>query len=174
MAVILALMLRPTYPGLKVYAFATPGKLLRGSVCFIYYSCHLVITWVVSAGLLSREAARYTESFVFTIGVGDDFVMRLSVESAENLRCKILQVLAACRLPKVLKSALICQTTTQTITLSSVLSPVSYYDQWIRLRSLRYTLQRFGIHLADGHVNGCAVSAGSVATSVRSTSHSFH
>ena len=76
-AVLLALMIRPTYPKLKVYAFATP------------------------AGLISREAARFTENFVFTLGVGDDFVMRLSVESIENLRCKILQVIAACRLPKV-------------------------------------------------------------------------
>lgn len=76
LAVLLAMILKPKYPDMKVYAFATP------------------------AGLLSREAARYTESFVFTIGVGDDFVMRLSVDSIENLRTQILEVLEACRLPK--------------------------------------------------------------------------
>lgn len=53
------------------------------------------------AGLLSREAARYTESFVMTIGIGDDFIMRLSVESFEDLRGQLFHVLQACRLPKV-------------------------------------------------------------------------
>lgn len=53
------------------------------------------------AGVLSREAARYTEGFVFTVGVGDDLVMRLSVESAENLRTKIMQTIHATKLPKV-------------------------------------------------------------------------
>lgn len=54
-----------------------------------------------SAGVLSREAARYTENFVFTVGVGDDLVMRLSVDSAENLRTKIMQTIHATKLPKV-------------------------------------------------------------------------
>lgn len=75
-AVLLAMIIKPKYPDVKVYSFATP------------------------AGLLSREAARYTESFCFTVGVGDDFVMRLSVDSVENVRTQILEVLEACRLPK--------------------------------------------------------------------------
>ncbi|CAH0394561.1 unnamed protein product [Bemisia tabaci] len=75
-SVLLAILLKPKYPDVKVYAFATP------------------------AGLLSREAARYTESFVMTIGVGDDFVMRLSIESAEDCRTNMLNVLQMCRLPK--------------------------------------------------------------------------
>lgn len=53
------------------------------------------------AGLISREAAKVSESFVFTVGVGDDFVMRLAVDSVENLRTGIVQVLQASRLPKV-------------------------------------------------------------------------
>lgn len=57
--------------------------------------------WIFSAGLISREAARVTESFVFTVGVGDDFVMRLGVDSVENLRTGIIQTLHATRLPKV-------------------------------------------------------------------------
>lgn len=68
--------LRPFYPDLQVFAYATP------------------------AGLLTREAARYTEAFVFTVGVGDDFVMRLSVESIENLRTMIIETIRACQLPK--------------------------------------------------------------------------
>ncbi|XP_025832678.1 sn1-specific diacylglycerol lipase beta [Agrilus planipennis] len=75
-ACLLALKIKPKYPDVKVYAFATP------------------------AGLLSREAARLTESFIFTIGVGDDFIMRLGVDSAENFRTGIIQVLHASRLPK--------------------------------------------------------------------------
>ncbi|KZC11064.1 Sn1-specific diacylglycerol lipase beta [Dufourea novaeangliae] len=74
--ILLAFLLRPTYPNLKVYAFATP------------------------AGLLSRNVARITEEFVLTIGVGDDFVMRLGVDSIENLRTALLIALQACRLPK--------------------------------------------------------------------------
>lgn len=53
------------------------------------------------AGVLSREAARLTESFIFTVGVGDDFVMRLGVDSIENVRTGIIQTLHATRLPKV-------------------------------------------------------------------------
>lgn len=68
--------LRSKYPDLQVFAYATP------------------------AGLLTREAARYTEAFVFTVGVGDDFVMRLSVESIENLRTMIIETIRACQLPK--------------------------------------------------------------------------
>lgn len=76
LAILLGLLIRPRYPDLRVYAFATP------------------------AGLLSREAARVTEEFVLTIGLGDDLVMRLSVESIENLRTSLLTTLRACRLPK--------------------------------------------------------------------------
>ncbi|CAK9804113.1 Diacylglycerol lipase-beta [Anthophora quadrimaculata] len=75
-SILLALLLRPRYPNLKVYAFATP------------------------AGLLSREVAKITEEFTLTIGVGDDLVMRLSVDSSENLRTSLLMTLRACRLPK--------------------------------------------------------------------------
>ncbi|XP_078053515.1 diacylglycerol lipase-beta isoform X2 [Augochlora pura] len=75
-SILLAFLLRPQYPNVKVYAFATP------------------------AGLLSREVARISEEFVFTIGVGDDFVMRLGVDSIENLRTSLVMTLQACRLPK--------------------------------------------------------------------------
>ncbi|XP_044755828.1 diacylglycerol lipase-beta-like [Coccinella septempunctata] len=75
-ATLLAFKLRSRYSDLKVYAFSTP------------------------AGLISREAAKVSESFVFTVGVGDDFVMRLGVDSVENLRTGIIQVLQASRLPK--------------------------------------------------------------------------
>lgn len=68
--------LRPKYSDLRVYAYATP------------------------AGLLSRDAARYTESFVFTVGVGDDFVMRLGVDSIENLRTSVIETIRACKFPK--------------------------------------------------------------------------
>lgn len=75
-AILAAARLRPKFPDLQVFAYATP------------------------AGLLTREAARYTEAFVFTVGVGDDFVMRLSVESIENLRTMIIETIRACQLPK--------------------------------------------------------------------------
>nr|CAD7445795.1 unnamed protein product [Timema bartmani] len=52
------------------------------------------------AAVLTRDAARLTESFCFSVGLGDDFVMRLSVDSTENLRTNILDALHRCRLPK--------------------------------------------------------------------------
>lgn len=76
-SILIGAKLRAKYPDLRVYAFATP------------------------AGLLSRDAARVTESFVFTVGVGDDFVMRLCVESVENIRTNVIETLRACKLPKV-------------------------------------------------------------------------
>jgi sn1-specific diacylglycerol lipase len=54
-----------------------------------------------TAAVLSREAARYTEEFTFTLGVGDDFAMRLSIDSAEDLRTTLHHVLQASRIPKV-------------------------------------------------------------------------
>lgn len=77
-SILIGAKLRQKYPDLRVYAFATP------------------------AGLLSREAAKETESFVFTVGVGDDFVMRLCVESVENIRTNVIETLRACKLPKVM------------------------------------------------------------------------
>ncbi|CAL7933804.1 unnamed protein product [Xylocopa violacea] len=74
--ILLAFLLRPRYPFLIVYAFSTP------------------------AGLLTREAARAAEEFALTIGIGDDLVMRLSVDSVENLRTAKLMALRMCRLPK--------------------------------------------------------------------------
>lgn len=79
-SILIGAKLREKYPNVRVYAFATP------------------------AGLLSREAARVTESFVFTVGVGDDFVMRLCVESVENIRTNVIETLRACKLPKVRRS----------------------------------------------------------------------
>ncbi|XP_023316995.1 sn1-specific diacylglycerol lipase beta-like isoform X2 [Trichogramma pretiosum] len=76
LAVLLGTLIRPRYPYLRVYAFATP------------------------AGLLSREAAKVTEEFVLSMGLGDDLVMRLSVDSIENFRTSLLITLQACRLPK--------------------------------------------------------------------------
>lgn len=75
-AILLGAKLRSRYSDLRVYAFATP------------------------AGLLSRQAAQCTEAFAFTIGVGDDFVMRLGVDSIENLRTSLIETIRACKFPK--------------------------------------------------------------------------
>ncbi|XP_073981995.1 diacylglycerol lipase-beta-like isoform X2 [Rhodnius prolixus] len=75
-AILLGLLLRPTYPELKVYAFATPG------------------------GLLTKKAAEETEQFTMTVGLGDDFIMRLSIHNFEDLRSQMFNVLQSCRLPK--------------------------------------------------------------------------
>ncbi|BES97276.1 neural stem cell-derived dendrite regulator [Nesidiocoris tenuis] len=75
-SILLGLLLRPTYPELKVYAFSTPG------------------------GLVTRKLAEVTEEFAMTVGLGDDFIMRLSIQGFENLRTQLFNVLQSCRLPK--------------------------------------------------------------------------
>lgn len=77
LAILVGAKLRAKYRDLKVYGFATPS------------------------GLLTREAAKYTEQFVFTVVVGDDCISRISVEAVESLRTSILESLQSCRLPKV-------------------------------------------------------------------------
>jgi sn1-specific diacylglycerol lipase len=79
LAVLVGAKLRGQFPNLKVYAYATPS------------------------GLLSREAAKYTEQFAFTVVVGDDFVARINLESIESLKNGILETLDSCKLPKVLE-----------------------------------------------------------------------
>lgn len=76
LAVLIGAKLRSIYPYLKVYGFATPS------------------------GLLSREAAKLTEQFAFTMTVGDDFVARMSLEGVESLKTGILETLQSCKLPK--------------------------------------------------------------------------
>lgn len=126
LAILLGLLIRPRYPNVRVYAFATPGNCIcmtnikfistiyhnsisreKRSLFIIFFYKYIKIIYkffnviIQKAGLLSREAARVTEEFVLTIGLGDDLVMRLSVDSIENLRTSLLTTLRACRLPKV-------------------------------------------------------------------------
>ncbi|XP_053623661.1 diacylglycerol lipase-beta-like isoform X2 [Plodia interpunctella] len=75
-SILLGIRLKPHFPNVKVFAFSAPS------------------------GLLSREACKYTESFVMMVGVGDDVVMRLSILSVESFRDKLVQALNATRLPK--------------------------------------------------------------------------
>jgi sn1-specific diacylglycerol lipase len=79
LSVLVGAKLREQYKNLKVYAFATPS------------------------GLLTREAAKFTEQFVFTVVIGDDFVPRISLDSMENLRNGILETLESCKMPKVIE-----------------------------------------------------------------------
>lgn len=92
--------MRPLYPNLKVYAFATPGNKK-----LFYFKDNLTETeffTLILAGLLSREAARVAEEFTFTVGVGDDMVMHMTINNVEDLRTNMVQVLQLCRLPKVI------------------------------------------------------------------------
>lgn len=64
---------------------------------------------VFDPGVLSRAAAMYCESFVFSVGVGDDFAMRTSIETIESLRTQLFDALQNCRLPKVSSYQGYCQ-----------------------------------------------------------------
>ncbi|KAL7050484.1 hypothetical protein ACKWTF_004097 [Chironomus riparius] len=76
LSILVGAKLRAKYNNLKVYGFATPS------------------------GMLTREAAKFTEQFAFTVVVGDDCIARISVEAVEYLRTNILESLQSCRLPK--------------------------------------------------------------------------
>uniref|UniRef100_V9KDF3 Diacylglycerol lipase-beta n=1 Tax=Callorhinchus milii TaxID=7868 RepID=V9KDF3_CALMI len=75
-ATILAIMLHKSYPGLKCYAFSPPG------------------------GLLSKTLADYTKDFIISVIVGKDFVPRLSLCNMEDLKRRILRIVANCNRPK--------------------------------------------------------------------------
>ncbi|XP_053393215.1 diacylglycerol lipase-beta-like [Mercenaria mercenaria] len=75
-AALLALELRPSFPDLICFAFATPGEL-------------------VSDSLLP-----YTEEFVCTVALGYDVVPRLGLVEAAQLRIDILDAIKNCTIPK--------------------------------------------------------------------------
>lgn len=69
LAVLVGAKLYSKYPTLKVFGFATPS------------------------GLLSREAVKFTEHFVYTVIVGDDFIARTSLEAVCNKYINILMII---------------------------------------------------------------------------------
>ncbi|KAM4697444.1 diacylglycerol lipase-beta [Rhinophrynus dorsalis] len=75
-ASILAILLRNSFPTLKCYAFSPPG------------------------GLLSKDLANYSKSFITSIIVGKDLVPRLSLPNMEDLKKRILRMVINCNRPK--------------------------------------------------------------------------
>ncbi|NXF29605.1 DGLB lipase, partial [Nyctibius bracteatus] len=75
-ASVLAIMLRNSFPTLKCYAFSPPG------------------------GLLSKSLADYTKPFIVSVIVGKDFVARLSMPNMEDLKRRIVRIVANCNRPK--------------------------------------------------------------------------
>ncbi|XP_054851431.1 diacylglycerol lipase-beta isoform X2 [Eublepharis macularius] len=75
-ASILAVMLKNSFPTLKCYAFSPPG------------------------GLLSKSLADYTKQFIVSVIVGKDVVPRLSMPNMEDLKRRIIRIVANCNRPK--------------------------------------------------------------------------
>ncbi|KAM6352230.1 diacylglycerol lipase-beta isoform 2-T2 [Alca torda] len=75
-ASILAIMLRNSFPTLRCYAFSPPG------------------------GLLSKSLADYTKHFIVSVIVGKDLVARLSMPNMEDLKRRIVRIVANCNKPK--------------------------------------------------------------------------
>uniref|UniRef100_A0A8C0FDG8 Diacylglycerol lipase-beta n=1 Tax=Bubo bubo TaxID=30461 RepID=A0A8C0FDG8_BUBBB len=75
-ASILAIMLRNSFPALRCYAFSPPG------------------------GLLSKSLADYTKHFIVSVIVGKDLVARLSMPNMEDLKRRIVRIVANCNRPK--------------------------------------------------------------------------
>ncbi|NXI68254.1 DGLB lipase, partial [Anseranas semipalmata] len=75
-ASILAILLRNSFPTLKCYAFSPPG------------------------GLLSKTLADYTKHFIVSVILGKDLVARLSMPNMEDLKRRIVRIVANCNRPK--------------------------------------------------------------------------
>uniref|UniRef100_A0A8C2TX49 Diacylglycerol lipase-beta n=1 Tax=Coturnix japonica TaxID=93934 RepID=A0A8C2TX49_COTJA len=75
-ASVLAIMLRNSFPTLKCYAFSPPG------------------------GLLSKALAEYSKRFIISIILGKDLVARLSMPNMEDLKRRIVRIVANCNRPK--------------------------------------------------------------------------
>ncbi|XP_076996646.1 diacylglycerol lipase-beta isoform X4 [Tamandua tetradactyla] len=75
-AAILAIMLRNAYPRVRCYAFSPPR------------------------GLLSKSLHEYSKDFIISLVLGKDVIPRLSVTNLEDLKKRILRVIAHCNKPK--------------------------------------------------------------------------
>lgn len=75
-AALLAIMLRSSYPQVRAYAFSPPR------------------------GLLSKSLYEYSKDFIVSLVLGKDVIPRLSVTNLEDLKKRILRVIAHCNKPK--------------------------------------------------------------------------
>ncbi|XP_069889604.1 diacylglycerol lipase-beta [Dipodomys merriami] len=75
-AALLAIMLRGSYPQVQAYAFSPPR------------------------GLLSKSLYEYSQDFIVSLILGKDVIPRLSVSNMEDLKKRILRVIAHCNKPK--------------------------------------------------------------------------
>ncbi|EFX76477.1 hypothetical protein DAPPUDRAFT_306186 [Daphnia pulex] len=75
-AVLLSILLKPSYPKVRCFSFSPPG------------------------GLLSLAAARFTETFCMSVIIGDDLVPRLSLATLDSLKRQMIAELEGCRHPK--------------------------------------------------------------------------
>ncbi|XP_033123778.1 sn1-specific diacylglycerol lipase beta-like [Anneissia japonica] len=67
-AAILAILLKPQWPNVQCYAFASPG------------------------GLVSSVAVEYSRSFVTTVILGSDLISRMSLESLDDIKLQLIKV----------------------------------------------------------------------------------
>ncbi|XP_058892402.1 diacylglycerol lipase-beta isoform X2 [Kogia breviceps] len=75
-AALLSIMLRTPYPRVRCYAFSPPR------------------------GLLSKSLYEYSKTFIVSLVLGKDVIPRLSVANLEDLKRRILRVIAHCNKPK--------------------------------------------------------------------------
>ncbi|XP_039082071.1 diacylglycerol lipase-beta isoform X2 [Hyaena hyaena] len=75
-AALLAIMLRSSYPQVRCFAFSPPR------------------------GLLSKSLYEYSKTFIVSLVLGKDVIPRLSVTNLEDLKKRILRVIAHCNKPK--------------------------------------------------------------------------
>jgi len=134
-------MLKPTYPDLHCFAFAAPGIFF----CYRFLLSARIKIFYFIGGLLCPEAAAASESFTLTVGLGDDLVMRLGVDSIENLRTDLLTAIRCCMLPKVHFSTKKYEENNEIILVFAVSSIV----KWLHVRHIRSARPRLGANVGD-------------------------
>uniref|UniRef100_UPI00358FED08 diacylglycerol lipase-beta-like n=1 Tax=Myxine glutinosa TaxID=7769 RepID=UPI00358FED08 len=75
-AALLAVLLRPTFPTLRCFAYSPPG------------------------GLLSERLSEHSRDFVLSVVLGDDIIPRLSIANLNDLKMRILQAVEHSNHPK--------------------------------------------------------------------------
>lgn len=75
-AALLAILLKPKYPDLMCFAYASPGE------------------------LVSPEVSEYCRDFVCTVVLGDDIITRQGMLMMDDLKMQILEAIKECQIPK--------------------------------------------------------------------------
>jgi len=137
-ATLLGLMLRPSHPGLRVWAFSPPG------------------------GLLSEALAQWVSPWCTSVVLGNDFICRLSMPNLERLRDEMMAAAARARVPKftILRRAAVAG---PHLRASEVMYPPNHYGAQGAGAEVEEALARYSASVAAARGRGEEEGAGKAA-----------